>query len=86
MSTSSGSFSHLLRTLDSGKSYYDLCSLGPERFRRLPYSIRILLESAVRNCDGFQVLEDDVVKILEWKDNQDKSVEVSLLVLPESGW
>lgn len=48
---------------------------------QLPFSIRILLESAVRNCDNFQVLEKDVNNILEWKDSKgetnDKDVEVS---------
>lgn len=33
----------------------------------LPFSIRILLESAVRNCDNFQVTEKDVQNILNWK-------------------
>lgn len=33
----------------------------------LPFSIRILLESAVRNCDNFQVCEQDVHRILDWK-------------------
>lgn len=37
---------------------------------RLPFSIRVLLESAVRNCDGFQVTKRDVEKILDWEDNQ----------------
>lgn len=48
---------------------------------QLPFSIRILLESAVRNCDNFQVLEKDVNNILEWKQSKgetnDKDVEVS---------
>ncbi len=30
---------------------------------RMPYSIRILLEAALRNCDGFQVTEADVLRI-----------------------
>jgi aconitase A len=29
----------------------------------LPYSIRILLEAALRNCDGFEVTEADVLRI-----------------------
>ncbi len=33
---------------------------------RLPYSIRVLLENALRNIDGFRVTSDDVVKILAW--------------------
>lgn len=37
---------------------------------RLPYSIRALLESAVRNCDNFQVTTKDVQSILNWEENQ----------------
>lgn len=37
---------------------------------RLPFSIRVLLESAVRNCDDFQVTKRDVEKILDWENNQ----------------
>lgn len=43
---------------------------------RLPYSIRVLLESAVRNCDQFQVRPSDVTNILEWEQNQGSSVEI----------
>ena len=31
--------------------YYSLPALGDPRLDKLPYSIRVLLESAVRNCD-----------------------------------
>lgn len=34
---------------------------------RLPFSIRVLLESAVRNCDNFQITSGDVKKILDWE-------------------
>lgn len=37
---------------------------------RLPYSIRILLESAVRNCDNFSIKAEDVTNILNWEKNQ----------------
>ncbi|ONK55886.1 uncharacterized protein A4U43_C10F1970 [Asparagus officinalis] len=40
------------------------------------YSIRILLESAIRNCDGFQVMEKDVEKILDWENTAPKQVEI----------
>jgi aconitate hydratase len=33
---------------------------------RLPYSIRVLLEAAVRNCDGYQVTEADVRRLAAW--------------------
>jgi aconitate hydratase len=37
-----------------------LASNGAGRIERLPYSIKVLLESALRNVDGFTVTEDDV--------------------------
>jgi len=33
---------------------------------RLPFSIRILLEAALRTCDGYQVTEDDVTRLAKW--------------------
>jgi len=42
----------------------------------LPYSIRYLLESAIRNCDNFQVLKADVEKILDWEQTAPKQVEI----------
>lgn len=41
----------------------------------LPYSIRVLLEAAVRNCDGFFMKKEDVMNILDWKTKQ-RNVEV----------
>ncbi|XP_063545004.1 cytoplasmic aconitate hydratase-like [Cydia strobilella] len=74
-------YSNLLRTVEvHGKTYkyYDLASFG-DKYNRLPYSIRVLLESCVRNCDNFQVLEKDVNNVLEWEKNQavEGGVEIS---------
>lgn len=38
-----------------------LCKLD-----ELPFTIRILLESALRKCDGFLVTKDDVERIAAW--------------------
>jgi aconitate hydratase len=46
----------------------------------LPYSIRVLLESALRNCDGFVVTEDDVKSVAGW--NAAKLPEVEVPFLP----
>ena len=43
---------------------------------KLPYSIRILLESAIRNCDNFQVTKEDVEKIIDWEKTAPKQVEI----------
>ncbi|KAI3519140.1 hypothetical protein L1887_08167 [Cichorium endivia] len=74
-------FSRLLKTLEKqgggefGK-YYSLPSLNDSRIDRLPFSIRILLESAIRNCDEFQVTTKDVEKILDWEKTSPKKVEI----------
>jgi aconitate hydratase len=34
------------------------------------------LESAIRNCDGFQINLDDVEKILNWEKSQNDAVEI----------
>jgi aconitate hydratase len=39
---------------------------GLTRVDRLPFSIRIVLEQALRQCDGFRVTEDDVRTIAGW--------------------
>ena len=44
---------------------------------KLPYSVRILLESAIRNCDNYQVTKDDVEKILDWENTSTKQVEIA---------
>ena len=33
---------------------------------RLPYSIKILLEAALRQCDGFEITKEDVERIARW--------------------
>ncbi|CAG9823442.1 unnamed protein product [Phaedon cochleariae] len=65
-------FDKYLKSLNiAGKEYkyYDIPQLGCN-YDRLPYSIRVLLESAVRNCDNFHISEQDVKSILNWETNQ----------------
>src|SRR4029079_15658384 len=33
---------------------------------KLPFSIRVLLESVLRNCDGYEVREEDVKALAAW--------------------
>ena len=40
---------------DKTYKYYSLPALNDARYNKLPFSIRVLLESAVRNCDNFNV-------------------------------
>ena len=49
--------------------FMDLHSLEEEglcKLEEIPFSIRILLESALRKCDGFLVKEEDVRRIASW--------------------
>src|SRR5262245_48706830 len=43
---------------------------------RLPFSIRILLEAALRNCDGYQVTEQDVERLARWSPEVGEPVEI----------
>ncbi len=48
---------------------YSLKSLekaGHSAVARLPFSIKVLLESLLRNCDGTLVTKEDVVALAEW--------------------
>jgi len=56
------------REFSLGGHYYALDSLDASGLdtSSLPYSIRVLLEGALRNCDGFLITEDDVRNIAGW--------------------
>ncbi|MEY3230005.1 MAG: hypothetical protein RL689_92 [Planctomycetota bacterium] len=50
-------------------TYYDLGALSRQRIghvEKLPFSIRVLLESMLRNLDGFVVTADDVAGLANW--------------------
>ena len=44
---------------------------------RLPYSIRVLLEAALRNRDGFRVTDEDISRLLNWSPDTAGHVEVA---------
>ncbi|MCO6438343.1 MAG: aconitate hydratase AcnA [Phycisphaerae bacterium] len=44
-----------------------LASAGMSGIERMPFSLRVLLESALRNLDGFRITEEDVRAIVDWK-------------------
>ncbi|MDR0326701.1 MAG: hypothetical protein LBI05_00240 [Planctomycetaceae bacterium] len=56
-------------------NYCPLDSLGTD-LAALPYSIRILLESVLRNCDGFQITEKDVKNLAGWNAQTLADIEV----------
>jgi len=63
--------------------FYNLAALekaGVAQVSRLPVSIRIVLESVLRNCDGVKVTEDHVRQLANWKPNADRSDEIPFIV------
>ncbi len=43
---------------------------------RLPFSIRVLLEAALRTCDDYQVTQDDVKRLARWQATGAEPVEL----------
>ena len=72
-------FEKIAKTFSVGgqsATYYSLPDLKDDRLSRLPYSIRVLLESAIRNCDEFEVKSQDVENILDWEKKAPKQIEI----------
>ncbi len=40
---------------------------GVGNVSRLPFSIKVLLEAALRQCDGFEITQDDVAGLANWE-------------------
>ncbi|GIV61079.1 MAG: aconitate hydratase [Rhodothermaceae bacterium] len=46
---------------------------------RLPFSIKVLLEAALRNCDGYLVSEEDVARLATYDPRQPARVEIPFM-------
>ena len=66
---------------DAGK-YWSLKELAKQypTVKRLPVSIRIVLESVLRNCDGLKVLPKHVEELANWQPNAERTDEVPFVV------
>ncbi|CAJ0680255.1 aconitate hydratase AcnA [Ralstonia mannitolilytica] len=63
--------------------FHSLPQLGKElgvAIERLPVSIRIVLESVLRNCDGKKVTEEHVEQLANWKPNAERVDEIPFVV------
>jgi aconitate hydratase len=72
-------------TLASGKTgqYYSLGALekaGLGKISRLPVSIRIVLESVLRNCDGKKVAEEHIRQLATWGATATRTDEIPFVV------
>jgi aconitate hydratase len=79
-------FAKTLKTFQtaSGKegSFYSLPELARSHpnVKRLPVSIRIVLESVLRNCDGKKVTSEHVAQLANWKPKAERSEEIPFVV------
>ncbi|MGI8966987.1 MAG: aconitase family protein, partial [Limisphaerales bacterium] len=76
-----------LQTFDAGNgqqgSFYSLPALekaGIGPISKLPVSIRIVLESVLRNYDGKKVSEQNVRALANWKPNAERTEEIPFVV------
>src|SRR5881398_1784031 len=63
--------------------FYSLPALGEAlgvNLSRLPVSIRIVLESVLRNCDGKKVTEEHVRQLAGWAPNAARTEEIPFVV------
>ncbi len=71
-----------LQPLKGGK-FYSLPQLGKAlnvKIERLPFSIRIVLESVLRNCDGKKVTEEHVRQLANWQPNAARTDEIPFVL------
>src|SRR5262249_10118237 len=64
-------------------NYYSLAALeeaGIGKISALPVSIRIVLESVLRNCDGKKVAEKNVRELAQWQPKAARAEEIPFVV------
>ena len=76
-----------LQTFDLGNGkegfYYALSALKKAKLGdidKLPISIRIVLESVLRNCDGTKVTEENIKELASWGSNAKRTNEIPFVV------
>ena len=71
-------------TTASGKngSYYSLPALAKKypNIKRMPVSMRIVLESVLRNCDGKKVTAEHVAEVANWSPTGHRTDEIPFVV------
>src|SRR3954471_289807 len=79
-------FAHTLKSFKAGAGrtgkLYSLPALAEEfpKIKRLPVSMRIVLESVLRNCDGQKVTAEHVRQLANWFPNADRTDEIPFTV------
>ena len=86
MSTANNPF-NTLQTFDLGNGkkgqFHSLPALeaaGIGPISKLPISIRLVLESVLRNCDGLKVQDQNVRELANWKASEARTAEIPFVV------
>ncbi|HTP18940.1 MAG TPA: aconitate hydratase AcnA [Solirubrobacteraceae bacterium] len=75
-----------LKEFDTGSGkgkFYSLPQLGKQlgvKINRLPVSIRLVLESVLRNYDGKKIAEEHIEQLANWKPNASRVDEIPFVV------
>ena len=75
-------FASTRKPLGTLGSFYSLPELAKQypNVNRLPVSMRIVLESVLRNCDGKKVLPEHVKEVANWRPSAARSEEIPFVV------
>lgn len=74
MEKAKNTYANTLKVNGKDFTFYDLNKLEEKRVSRLPYSMRILLEAALRKQDGFVVKPEHIEKILQWNKTEPQEI------------
>ncbi len=68
-----------LGVADQTYTYYSLPELAKTypSIKKLPYSLKVLLENLLRNHDGDTVTDDDIIAVANWADNKGDANEIA---------
>jgi aconitate hydratase len=75
-------FASTQKSLGKKHSYFSLPELAKQfpNVRRMPVSMRIVLESVLRNCDGKKVTKEHVEQLANWKATAERTDEIPFVV------
>jgi aconitate hydratase len=70
------------KPLGKKSAYYSLPELARQypNVKRMPVSLRIVLESVLRNCDGKKVTKQHVEQLANWQPNAERVEEIPFVV------
>lgn len=82
----SHAFANTLKTFKTPSGvtgrYFSLPALAGQypNIKRLPVSMRIVLESVLRNCDGMKITDEHVQQVANWSPQADRTTEIPFVV------